>query len=804
MRKLLAPVLVISAIVVSASIEAGQRPLIQASAPDISASPTPQQTEIIVTFRGGEIDDNITAFYLHLMKVGALPTRDVEVRGTSFQDDFFKENVLFAYYPTELNALLATLNRGNQEVKFLTTKSGRGPEPVFGPGPTTVTVPDLKFTEYNYLEVLQLKGSALADVAKDRYLYRAYSSEKDERVPITGDAKKLAEVTRLNPKTAKAANPWKISEGRVLFPAEGFATRLAIPTSLVKQVMAFSRPNVSLTVVALPATKSFAAAPSIPPQPLPPGAGLTCPEPYSAVFNTNLQSINYDLPKGMGLDRLDYPSVIVIDRFPPASAARTAELTYIEEAKNLYEDSAFSDIERRVLLVRSEELGIAEARARDLQQLIATRSVSGRRYDLSEHFEFRDQLTGVTSEIIDPKDTSKIDELQDHGFHVAGIISARCNSYGIAGMIPFAVPEAYSLGIAAPNVLPFQALNDLGATYNCYERPCVINMSWVDTRSGVGQDFIDSITDLYEEYLVVAAAGDERGKAGPGGAILGGPLGRACDLVPACLGDLRNVITVTSFLHNSTGTLDPLANYNGQGYSIVTLAAPGDQIFGSVRGSRFATLSGTSQAAAFVTGAAGLLEAANHRLTPAQIKNRLLSTADLDFNYDGKVAFGKLNVKRALAYNDEDVVNVGTNQPKRGVFDYVEPGSANANRTLFLYREGRDGPADTVGDVKVPRVRRIVKNPGNGYYTVVYESADRRGLKIVRDVTFEPTGKPGHIKDRMTTSFRLLGCTLPRDDGVSVRDWIRKCPPAEKTTQQIKLDEISDLIVRAEAGSAGQ
>ena len=81
----------------------------------------------------------------------------------------------------------------------------------------------------------------------------------------------------------------------------------------------------------------------------------------------------------------------------------------------------------------------------------------------------------------------------------------------------------------------------------------------------------------------------------------------------------------------------------------MTLAAPGDQILGSVRENRFATLSGTSQAAAFVTGAAGLLEAANHRLTPAQIKNRLLYTADLDSNYDGKVAFGKLDVKRALS-----------------------------------------------------------------------------------------------------------------------------------------------------------
>ena len=106
--------------------------------------------------------------------------------------------------------------------------------------------------------------------------------------------------------------------------------------------------------------------------------------------------------------------------------------------------------------------------------------------------------------------------------------------------------------------------------------------------------------------------------------------------------------------------------------------------------------------------------------------------------------------------------------------------------------------------MKVSRVRRIVKNSGSSYYTVVYESADRKGLKVARDVAFEPATKPGHIGERMTTSFRLLGCSVPRHDGVSVREWIRKCPSALKTTEPIRLDQISDLIVRAEAGSAGQ
>jgi subtilisin family serine protease len=347
-------------------------------------------------------------------------------------------------------------------------------------------------------------------------------------------------------------------------------------------------------------------------------------------------------------------------------------------------------------------------------------------------------------------------------------------------------------------VLPFQALNDLGATYNCHEKPCVINASWIDTRRGVGSEFIDLVKSLSMEYLFVAAAGDRSGTAGPGGAVRGGPLGDACDLVPACLGELPNVITVTSFLRDAPNTLDPLANYNAPGRAIVTLAAPGERVFGTIRESKFTTLSGTSQATAFVTGAAALLEAANHRLTPAQIKNRLLYTADLDYSYDGKVAFGKLNVKRALAYNGEDIVYTGGNEPKRGVFDYVQPGSGNANRMLLLYRKGREN--DIVGDVKVPRVRRITKNQGTTLYTVVYENQEGTELRIVRDVTFEPGGRPGHIGDRMFTSFRLLSCTRPRAEGTSARDWIGACPRAEIRADAIRLDQISDLIVRAEAG----
>jgi subtilisin family serine protease len=79
---------------------------------------------------------------------------------------------------------------------------------------------------------------------------------------------------------------------------------------------------------------------------------------------------------------------------------------------------------------------------------------------------------------------------------------------------------------------------------------------------------------------------------------------------------------------------DTLASFSNYG-SWVAVAAPGDHILSTVPGGLYATWSGTSMAAPLVAGVAALVRAANPALNPAQVVQRLVSTAD---NIGGPVA----------------------------------------------------------------------------------------------------------------------------------------------------------------------
>jgi subtilisin family serine protease len=78
---------------------------------------------------------------------------------------------------------------------------------------------------------------------------------------------------------------------------------------------------------------------------------------------------------------------------------------------------------------------------------------------------------------------------------------------------------------------------------------------------------------------------------------------------------------------------DTLASFSNYG-SWVNVAAPGDHILSTVPGGLYATWSGTSMAAPLVAGVAALVRAAYPTLNPAQVVQRLVSTAD---NMGGQV-----------------------------------------------------------------------------------------------------------------------------------------------------------------------
>jgi subtilisin len=100
------------------------------------------------------------------------------------------------------------------------------------------------------------------------------------------------------------------------------------------------------------------------------------------------------------------------------------------------------------------------------------------------------------------------------------------------------------------------------------------------------------------------------------------------------------------------GPDDSLASFSNFG-SKVTIAAPGVNIHTTYIGSSYATLSGTSVAAPFVTGAAALYHSLHPTASPAQVRSALVSlgsTATTACNGDGHGYFNNPHGNEPLLY----------------------------------------------------------------------------------------------------------------------------------------------------------
>lgn len=175
-----------------------------------------------------------------------------------------------------------------------------------------------------------------------------------------------------------------------------------------------------------------------------------------------------------------------------------------------------------------------------------------------------------------------------HGSHISGIISASAaNGVGITGICPrvsiMALKYYDNSGIGYNNlqntVRAIQYAVKMGAN--------IINYSGGGSDPALNERI--AVEDAQKHgVLFVAAAGND---------------GHNNDMqpyYPASYG-LDNIVSVASITKQSQ--LLPSSNFGKS----VFIAAPGLGILSALPGSRFGTMSGTSQATAFVTGAAALL-----------------------------------------------------------------------------------------------------------------------------------------------------------------------------------------------------
>jgi subtilisin family serine protease len=192
-----------------------------------------------------------------------------------------------------------------------------------------------------------------------------------------------------------------------------------------------------------------------------------------------------------------------------------------------------------------------------------------------------------------------------HGTHVAGIIAAENNGAGAIGI-------AYDAKIMPIKVLDSQGYSTnntsiaQGIYYAANNGANVINLSF---GGGYSSEIDQAVTYASQKGAVVVMAAGNSGASSP--------------IYPAQLATQKGI---------AVGSIDwsfRLASTSNRAGSraINYVVAPGVDIFSTLPGNRFGTLSGTSMATPTVSAIAAMVKSANPSLTASQITSILTGTA---------------------------------------------------------------------------------------------------------------------------------------------------------------------------------
>ncbi len=216
-----------------------------------------------------------------------------------------------------------------------------------------------------------------------------------------------------------------------------------------------------------------------------------------------------------------------------------------------------------------------------------------------------------------------------HGTHCAGIVGARHNLIGVVGV----APQCHLYGV--------KVLNDAGSGQLSW---ILAGMAWarqngmrvISMSLGSNQNPVLAYTQAVSQCLaagvvVVAAAGNSFGTSYP---FVGAPA------------NSPGVIAVGAV--NSAGVIAPFSSRGGVGNQ-VTISAPGVSVNSTHLANGYKSMSGTSMACPHVAGGVALVRRRFPSWTPAQVRARLVTTAqDLGFpGNDITYGAGLLDCERA-------------------------------------------------------------------------------------------------------------------------------------------------------------
>lgn len=275
-----------------------------------------------------------------------------------------------------------------------------------------------------------------------------------------------------------------------------------------------------------------------------------------------------------------------------------------------------------------------------------------------------------------------------HGTHIAGIIGAIAeNKKGISGISP-----EVSLMIIKYYDPKVPSTDNLKNTINSIKYAVKMGAHIINYSGGgvdYSQDEFEAVKEAEKKgILFVAAAGNERSNSDQ------------FHYYPADY-KLSNIISVTALDPNRD--VLPSSNY---GTETVDLAAPGQNIISTLPGNSYGFMTGTSQATAFVSGAAVLVMSNKSDFKFDEVKKYILSTGDPFNSLAQKTRTSRaLNLFKALTILDSGVAANGI-VVRTPVSESFTPGPKeikDSNNTTEVRAFGKN-LMDAINKPKVNRV----------------------------------------------------------------------------------------------------
>ena len=225
-----------------------------------------------------------------------------------------------------------------------------------------------------------------------------------------------------------------------------------------------------------------------------------------------------------------------------------------------------------------------------------------------------------------------------HGTEVAGVIAAATNnSTGIAGMCwqcKLMIVKVVQPGGAA-NYSDIAA----GVAYAAQKGAKVINISLGGSSDSI--TLKTAIATAAQSAVIVAGAGNDNGEAA---------------FYPAAYDDYVLAVAGTT----NTDTKVATSNYG----TWVDVAAPGENILTTFNNGGYGSASGTSMAAPFASGLAGLIRSQHADWSANQVRAQIIQTTD---NIDaanpglaGKLGSGRVNANKAVTTAAQPLLTIKT------------------------------------------------------------------------------------------------------------------------------------------------